>query len=331
MSMVCRLMFMTLVWRYDDLCCVINGHFDNSTYQNGDTITLDINCSGQLYYWSQIINYCARGRELEEMNIIEFFVNTYEEDISSRRFEDLDEMGPMSRGPNETSDYMVRFRMGPRSNQRIRYLPSHPKFEMVQRVLRRTGHNNLPNFIGGRFPTGDDDDTRDVYHASMLMLLKPWRNIIRDLKGVNQTWEESFLSFVNGPMNENKRIHDILSSIRYLHDCKVSCDVDQAGQDQNGGLEIVDDIEEGSMTDHQEQFQTDFADDGLHEGNVSQATRRKALHARLAIEIAKAARIFNEDDSQWSIDGMSAIRNPSIRDVTQLVEWKRQLEVDIAN
>ena len=162
--------------------------------------------------------------------------------------------------------------MGPRSNQHIRYLPSHPKFEMVQHVLRRMGHNNLPNFIGGRFPTGDDDDTHNVYHASMLMLLKPWRNIIRDLKGVNQTWEESFLSFVNGLTNENKRIHDILSSIRYLHDCEVSRDVDQAGQDQNGGLEIVDDVEEGSMTDHREQFQMDFADDGLHEGNVSQVT-----------------------------------------------------------
>jgi hypothetical protein len=32
----------------------------------------------------------------------------------------------------------------------------------------------------------------------MLMLLKPWRNIARDLKGDHQTWQEKFDLFING-------------------------------------------------------------------------------------------------------------------------------------
>ena len=48
-------------------------------------ITLDLDSSGKLYCRSQITDYIARGDELNDLNLIEFFVNTYEEDTTKKR------------------------------------------------------------------------------------------------------------------------------------------------------------------------------------------------------------------------------------------------------
>ena len=88
------------------------------------------------------------------MNIIEFFVNTYEEDIGKQRSRAKDATdlmfmrGAHDNGVNNSDEP----RRGRKPNDRIPYLASHPKQGIVQRVLRRPGHNNLPNFIGHYFP-----------------------------------------------------------------------------------------------------------------------------------------------------------------------------------
>ena len=86
---------------------------------------------------------------------------------------------------------------------------------MLHRVLRRPDHHALLNFIGSKFPSEDDADDRDMYCASMLMLLKPWRDLASDLKGTDETWEAAFNEFRRAASTEEL---NILSSIQYFHE-----------------------------------------------------------------------------------------------------------------
>jgi hypothetical protein len=104
-----------------------------------------------------------RGEELKGYNIIEFFVNTYEDDMERRYLEENEEEStePTSdehRGP------------GRQRNDRYLYLPNHPKFIKKLRIKRSRGHNQLPNFIGRFFLRSDDPDITDFYCASMLLV-----------------------------------------------------------------------------------------------------------------------------------------------------------------
>ena len=65
------------------------------------------------------------------------------------------------------------------------------------RVVRPVGHNTLPNLVGPSLPRNDDQERRPFYCASVLMLLKPWRDI-RRLKEQEQIWENALESFLAG-------------------------------------------------------------------------------------------------------------------------------------
>ncbi|KAG1858508.1 hypothetical protein F4604DRAFT_1493024, partial [Suillus subluteus] len=76
--------------------------------------------------------------------------------------------------------------------------------------------NNLPNFIGSYFLRRDDPKVYPFYCACMLVLLKPWRDVMTDLKSEDQTWESVFKEFSSiAP----QKIHHILSGIQYFYEC----------------------------------------------------------------------------------------------------------------
>jgi len=80
-------------------------------------------------------------------------------------------------------------------NQRSQYLTSHPKQSTHCRVLRTNFHNMLPNIVGPWFPHRDDLQKQNIYFASMLALLRPWRQLSQ-LKSKDRTWETEFGIFV---------------------------------------------------------------------------------------------------------------------------------------
>ena len=91
-----------------------------------------------------------------------------------------------------------------------RYVPykaPHSRRESRVRVIRQEGHNTRPNIVGPMLPRNDDPERRSFYCASVLMLLKPWR----DLHLPNQTWEDALLQFLMGSTTDVHRII-ILSS-----------------------------------------------------------------------------------------------------------------------
>lgn len=46
-----------------------------------DIVTLDLNSAGQLFAKSQVTDYMCQGDGLANYNMLDFFVDTYEEDI----------------------------------------------------------------------------------------------------------------------------------------------------------------------------------------------------------------------------------------------------------
>lgn len=113
-----------------------------------------------------------RGNGLENYNVLDFYVETYEEDISNEwqpnpMREILEDNIQERSGSNVIC-------MGCPRNQRMRYQEVHPKVNDRQYIKHSKGHCNLPNFIGSHLPQNNDPKVYDFYCASILLLLKPW-------------------------------------------------------------------------------------------------------------------------------------------------------------
>ena len=154
-----------------------------------ETVTLDVANSGAVFAKSQLTDYECQGEELAAVNFLDFFVDTYETEIP------VGERDPKT-SRARASDGDERRGPGRPRKTRVRYLPHHPKANSVQRILRSIGHQNLPNFIGRWFPRSDEEDVRAFYCASMLALLKPWRDLAVDLKQPGEKWEFAYDNFV---------------------------------------------------------------------------------------------------------------------------------------
>jgi hypothetical protein len=185
----------------------------------------------------------------------------------------------------------------------VQYLPSHPKFKQKQRIIHTEGHNTLPNFIGCYFPRRDDPEQYSFYCASMLMLLKPWRNAETDLKLPSQSWTSAFDAFI---FTAPCKVHHILSGIQYFHECEGSAQRQRAnistahlsaGERLNEAPEDLD-LEEDSARDLPKQT---LSEEGLAALIASQVPFRKEMHGYIAVEAARVAKIFQDDDSlpQW--------------------------------
>lgn len=165
-----------------------------------------------MYAKSQVADYSMRGEELSDMNVFNFFMNTYEENYKpSQRQEPQSQ--PVSNSDDEDVNQTPQRRpRGRPKNQRVEYQSQHPRSKQKIRVVRTRNHNNLPNIVGRWFPRRDDPAIYPFYCASMLLLLKPWRNLNTDLKGADESWEEAFERF---SANADARTRLILSSIQY--------------------------------------------------------------------------------------------------------------------
>ncbi len=158
-------------------------------------ITLEINAGGRLFVKSQVTDYQYRGAELQHYNVYDFFADTYEAPITNSQRPlptELPELPPTSNSVNKPEHPRVR---GRRCHVRSRYQTQHHHAANKLRVVRSPLHRNIVNFVGRFFPSRDDPVSYAFYCASMLVLLKPWRNLATDLKRTDQSWAESFIEF----------------------------------------------------------------------------------------------------------------------------------------
>ena len=83
--------------------------------------------------------------------------------------------------------------------------------------MRCQNHNFLPNIVGSWLPRRDGgDDTKSYYYASMLALLKPWRNLF-DLKDEHESWETAFNLYIG---HADQRDKDVIAGCQYYYDSR---------------------------------------------------------------------------------------------------------------
>ena len=285
---------------------------------------------GKLQPRNQVTDYMFRGEDLEDYNVIEFFVNTYEVPLKKEDAQvktHLDNNGGYRHG-------------GRPCHQRVPYLSSHIKSRIKQQVIRGSGHNNLPNFIGRYFPPRDDPDQYPFYCASMLMLLKSWRNIETDLKEPTQNWEAAFAAFVEtAPVN----IKDILSGIQYYHQCRSSAmrQAQQTAENDSDILGPMDDFEGTDEYAKAAQGQKVLTEEDLQRLKASDDITMEDMHAFTAIESARMGKVFEEvniepwtevekrSNSSIQLDSAVGGRRSNNVDLQNLIRWRVQMQADI--
>lgn len=217
----------------------------------------------------QVTDYALWGLSLAECNVADFFSDTYEKKIKGDPIHVPSEVPEM--------DAQTRGQRGRPQNERVPYLPAHPKAHTVYCVVRTPGHNTLPTFTGRWFPRANDPDMRPFYCASMLLLLKPWRDVCTDLKTPNQSWEEAFVNFVSGAP---QKILDMISGIQYFHECRTALETTpedgQAAEAQN-----TERMDRDTWADDE-----DTGDDGEEVGPIGETW--EALSEELLAEIEAA-------------------------------------------
>lgn len=154
------------------------------------------------------VDYAFQGMHFLDMNFFDFIVETYEQHIDPMEDEQEKELD------NESSKERQH---GHKQNTHCDYLSSHPKYESHLRIQHTDHHKNIPNIIGLWFPKRDDvHEDNNFYYASILALLKPWRDM-RTLKDVGQTWEEGFNDFLQ---EASQQIREVVAGMQYYYKSK---------------------------------------------------------------------------------------------------------------
>lgn len=150
---------------------------------------------GQLLLKDQIREYMDRGNFLETWSYLDFFLGTYD----GKTLKDC----TVSRGRP--------------TNIHVPYCGNSNRPGRC-RVLCMENHETMPYFPGRWFPKCNDDGENGLFHASMLVLLKPWCSL-QNLKNSGRTFHDSFNDFMAfAPEN----IHFIVENIQFFHECADS-------------------------------------------------------------------------------------------------------------
>jgi hypothetical protein len=106
---------------------------NNSSLQNwGEVVELDVGFRGHVYALSQVADYVHRGEGLGKYNVLDVFVNTYEEYNQPRR-------------TATTAIHPERDDTAQWKANHVPYLPHYHKSPHRGRTIRQDEHQNLPN------------------------------------------------------------------------------------------------------------------------------------------------------------------------------------------
>lgn len=160
-----------------------------------------------MYLRSQLDDYRFRGHELASTNFIDYFVDTYEEHISSQA-----NASHVGEEPGDSADQHA----GRPKHVRVAYQAQHPRSATKHQVVRPKNHRNLPDIVGPWFERNDNPATYSLYCASVLACLKPWR-ALEDLKAGHQSWTAALHAF-EAEANDGQQC--IQANMQYYYQCQ---------------------------------------------------------------------------------------------------------------
>ena len=111
-----------------------------SVYEHIDQMMLGVNSEGALCAQSQVEDYICRGDALEQYNLLDYFVDTYEDDLKKR-------------DPKQTDSTDDSWDLRGRPTwPRVPYQTSHPRHKRKVHVLRSVNRRTLPMSSAVGFP-----------------------------------------------------------------------------------------------------------------------------------------------------------------------------------
>jgi hypothetical protein len=147
-----------------------------------------------------------RGTAFEDMNFLDFTVETYE---IPRNRQDASDLTMDERQVTSSA-------LGRKKNVRSSYAEGHRRSETHERVRRSKNHNYMPNITGRWFPRRDVIEDEDFYFASLLAFLRPWREL-GQLVTDNRSWKEEGLHFLETATSDQR---DVIAGMQYYYDSK---------------------------------------------------------------------------------------------------------------
>jgi hypothetical protein len=222
---------------------------------------------------SQISDYENQGTKLELFSFFQFLLDSYEPSTSVNI-------------------------LGNPSNSRIPYLNASDVYKNRFRVLRTPGHEMMPDFLGQWLPRWDDPNVRNFYVASVLMLLKPWREV-GDILEENSTWEDTFTSFLS---STSESTVNLLDNFQFYYACE-SLAAKKKGTDETcrNNEEANTNLLEDEICAMNETEQTVEDIDDIANNAVP---TREVLNGRQAVDIGERVGVFSNCD-QWTIKDAS--------------------------
>lgn len=279
---------------------------------------------GEIELKDQLRDYKFRGEELVHMNFLNFMLDTYE---SSTKLNEDNE--PFQNTTDET--YQPRGPGRPLS-ARIPYQDEAGKTKCC-RIARLKGHETLPRFVGKWFSRNDDDIEKDLHRASMLMLLKPWRNL-HQLKTPTETFGEAYDHFIS--QTDHKTL-TVISNIQYFHECSDGAKADREKSTENGHLHhaetdsnnhtennmIIDNIGEMELLQDRIQLE-EITEDDIERARLMKTHARERLHGENAVNLGYDAGFFEETDQDITYTSMA--RRMEADEGENIRRWETQLK-----
>lgn len=286
---------------------------------------------GEVVVKDDLRDYMFRGSELERMNFLDFMLCTYDASAPKAQTTTHDQQHEEEDAPST--------RRGRPANMRVHYQEGAKKPKRC-RVVRTTGHETLPRFVGRGFPRNvcNTEAEHEFYAASMLALLQPW-NDLRQLKGVHRTFREAFEALLG---QGNPRIHRVIENIQYYYDCLDGAKARQEEEKKAQAMgtddasypywdldeeEVNAAIAEAEQTAAQSSSfeDDDITEEAIEMERVFQSEDREKLFAQAAISCAYDAGFFvhgGGEDVEWEeISGKA-----DVADMPRIHAWEKLLK-----
>ncbi|QRV90748.1 Helitron helicase-like domain at N-terminus [Ceratobasidium sp. AG-Ba] len=285
--------------------------------EDNEEVILESLPTGVMIYNSQLTDYQFRGDQFEDLNFVDFITDTWEDEHRGSKDESTLTNGPKRGKPMHT---WALYRKG------------HPRAGTRRRVLRAKDHNMLLNVVGPYLPRNDHPETYNFYCASMLSLLKPWRDL-RDLLSPGQSWPDALTSFLTSATQSQ---HDFISAAQYYYQCR------DAASARPDDAHIV--TSAGGRTYFEGDIDPDLGPEGagaeialppLSEAEMilyleEARNGKETIHGLEAVALARGTNLFrNSLQRSWSVGHPEArVANP--QDIQKVTEWCQLLAKNAA-
>jgi hypothetical protein len=207
-------------------------------------------------------------------------------------------------------------------NVRSHYCPGHHAQKTHVRIICTNGYCYMPSFIGASFMSATDPAERNMYHASMLILFKPWGS-----------WD----NVMAWSTNFDKVFFDFMSTApyhiqQYMHNTQLERESRMAAEaknmhNQHKEYEQLDlPIHDSSLLD----CDLDNVDINDFTPNVFQYSQRVCEYAQGAIQAGIRCGILNETSFTTTTPLANASAVPTSDEGT-LAHWLLQMDEIVAD